>query len=297
MKICTSLNFSAYSREGELSLCDSLSVCVDAGFDLIEIDLSRGVGERALAADNWEDEIKLIRNEAERAGARIVSVHAPHNPRLYMPEGAPSEAQRAEFDKLLVRSATAARLLGADILVVHPVDNLIDAEYEREVNMATNIAYLSEVCKEAKKQGIRIAVENVYYSSVYRLRRRFGESAEEVAALADAIGAGICWNCGHAHPVTMDQARAIEKLGNRIILFHLSDSRGHTDAGLPPMIGNGNIKWEAIMPAISRIGFEGYAMMQADQYINNMPRVIQADAASLAKTMCTRLEELYNKAN
>ena len=90
MKIGTSLNFSAYSREGELSLCDSLSVCVDAGFDLIEIDLSRGVGERALAADNWEDEIKLIRNEAERAGARIVSVHAPHNPRLYMPEGAPS---------------------------------------------------------------------------------------------------------------------------------------------------------------------------------------------------------------
>lgn len=290
MKIGTSLNFAARSREGELALGDSLGVCVGAGFDIIEIDLSCGVGAKALASENWEDEIAAIRNEAQKAGAVIVSAHAPHNPRLYMPEGAPSAEARAEFDKLLVRSAKAAHILGADILVVHPVDNMVDAEYDREVNMATNIAYLSEVCAEAKKFGVRIAVENVYYSSVYRLRRRFGESAEEVALLADAIGAGICWNCGHAHPVTMDQGRAIEKLGNRIILFHLSDSRGHTDAALPPMAG-GNIAWEKIMPSVTQIGYSGYAIMCADSYLANMPRVLIPDVASLARTLCNRIEE------
>lgn len=292
MKIGASLNFAARSREGELSVAESVGVCVNAGFDNIEIDLSRGAGARALAAENWETAISEIRDAINAAGARVVSAHAPHNPRLYMPEGAPDASERAEFEKLLARSARAAYILGAEILVVHPVDNHVDAEYDRKVNVATNIAYLSEVCAEAKKYGLRIAVENVYYSSVYRLRRRFGESAEEVACLADKLGVRVCWNCGHAHPVTMDQGRAIEKLGERIILLHLSDSKGNTDAGLPPMIGSGNIKWEGIMPSLSRIGYEGYAILDADQYLAGIPAVLQPDAAALARTMCRRLEEL-----
>lgn len=292
MKIGTSLNFAASSREGALALGESLSLIKNAGFDAIEIDLSRGIGAKALSSDNWESEIAAIRKEAESAGLAIASAHAPHNPKLYIPECAPSAEERAEFDVLLARSAKAASLLGAEILVVHPVDNLIDAEYDSKVNLETNKKYLADVVAEAEKCGIKIAVENVYYSSEYRLRRRYGESAEEVIALADAIGAGVCWNCGHAHPVTMDQGRAVEKIGKRMILMHLSDSRGHTDAGLPPMIGSGNIKWEAIMPSVAKIGYEGYAMLQADQYLCGFPKELQPDAAKLARTMCSKLEEV-----
>ena len=291
MIIGTSLNFAASSREGALALGESLSLIKNAGFDAIEIDLSRGIGAAALSSENWENEIAAIRKEAESAGFAIVSAHAPHNPKLYIPECAPSAEERAEFDKLLARSAKAASLLGAKILVVHPVDNLIDAEYNSRVNLETNVKYLSEVVAEAEKYGVKIAVENVYYSSAYRLRRRYGESAEEVIALADAISAGVCWNCGHAHPVTMDQGRAIEKIGSRMILMHLSDSKGHTDAGLPPMIG-GNIKWETIMPSVGKIGYEGYAILQADQYLCGFPKSLQPDAAALARTMCERIEGL-----
>lgn len=292
MKIGTSLNFAASSREGALGLNESLSLIKGACFDALEIDLSRGLGAEALSSDNWEKELTNIRREAEAEGFKIVSAHAPHNPKLYIPECAPSPEERAAFDKLLVRSAKAASILGAEILVVHPVDNLIDAEYDSKVNLETNKSYLSEVVAEAKKCGVKIAVENVYYSSKYRLRRRYGESAEEVITLADALGVGICWNCGHAHPVTMDQGRAIEKIGGRMILMHLSDSKGHTDAGLPPMIGSSNIKWETIMPSVGKIGYEGYAILDADQYLPGFPKVLQPAAAALARTMCKRLEEL-----
>ncbi len=292
MKIGTSINFAERSREGDLDLRESLSLINNAGFDAIEIDFSRGIGATALDSALWEKNVALIKEIAEDEGLRIVSAHAPHDPRLYIPEVAPTEEERAKFDELLCRSAKAACILGAGILVVHPVDNLTDAEYDSAVNLETNKKYLAEVVSEAEKHGVKIAVENVYYSSVYRLRRRYGESAEEVIALADAIGAGVCWNCGHAHPVTMDQARAISKIGQRLVLMHLSDSRGHTDAGLPPMIGGGNIKWEQIMPAVARLGYEGYMILQADQYLNNMPKVLQADAAKFARTVCGRLEEL-----
>jgi sugar phosphate isomerase/epimerase len=90
----------------------------------------------------------------------------------------------------------------------------------------------------------------------------------------------------------MDQARAVTKIGERLVLIHLSDSRGHTDAGLPPMIGGGNIKWEQIMPAVAKLSYEGYAILQADQYLNNMPKALQPDAARFARTVCRRLEEL-----
>lgn len=292
MKIGTSLNFASRSREGDLDLRESLSLINQAGFDAIEIDLSRGIGAAALETDAWEEKLTFIKETAESKGLRIVSAHAPHDPRLYIPEVAPTAEERERFDLLLRRSAEAAHILGAEILVVHPVDNLTDAEYDSEVNLETNKKYLAEVVAEAEKYGVKIAVENVYYSSAYRLRRRYGESAEDVIVLADAIGAGVCWNCGHAHPVTMDQARAVTKIGSRLILMHISDSRGHTDAGLPPMIGGGNVKWEQIMPAVARLGFDGYAILQADQYLNNMPKVLWADAAAFARTVCRRLEEL-----
>ena len=292
MKIGTSLNFAQSSREGALDLKESLSLIKSAGFDAIEIDLSRGIGAAALDSELWEKNIALIKEFVESEGLSIVSAHAPRDPRLYIPEVKPTEAERAKFDELLCRSAKAAHILGAKILVVHPVDDLINAEYDSQVNLETNKKYLAEVICEAEKYGVKIAVENVYYSSQYRLRRRYGESAEEVIALADAIGAGVCWNCGHAHPVTMDQAHAVTKIGERLVLMHLSDSRGHTDAGLPPMIGGGNIKWEQIMPAVANLGYEGYAILQADQYINNMPRALQLDAAKFARTVCHRLEEL-----
>ena len=299
MKFASSLNFAERSREGALTLGESLELIKAAGMNAVEIDLSRGIGATILADEYFGLQSELLRKELDKAGFKVSSVHAPHDPTLYMPERNATEddIQKARTDA--AKSARIAHLLGAKVLVIHPVDNHVDAEYDREVNMKTNLEHYAPMLEVFEKLGDKIncklAVENVYYSSEYRLRRRFGESAEEVIALADALGAGVCWNCGHAHPVTMDQARAIEKIGDRLVLMHISDSRGHTDAGLPPMVGGGNIKWETIMPAVARIGFDGYAVLQADQYLTNMPKVLQKDAAEFAGTVCRRLGELAVK--
>ena len=189
MKIGTSLNFAASSREGALTLGESLSIIKNAGFDAIEVDLSSGVGAQALRSSDPAKSLGEIRLAAEEYGVKIVSVHAPHDHRLYIPELQPTKEERAEFDRLLSLSAEAAHILGAEMLVVHPVSDLINAEYDSEVNLETNKKYLAGVVCEAERYGVKIAVENVYYSSEYRLRRRYGESAEEVIALADAIGA------------------------------------------------------------------------------------------------------------
>lgn len=296
MKFASSLNFAERSREGALELNESLELIKAAGMDAVEIDLSRGIGAALLSDEYFGLQCEVLRKELDKAGCKVVSVHAPHDPTLYMPE---RNASKEEIGKARIAAANAAKIahiLGAKVLVIHPVDNHIDAEYDREVNIKTNLEHYAPLLEVFDKLGDKIncklAVENVYYASEYRLRRRFGESAEEVICLADALGCGVCWNCGHAHPVTMDQARAIEKIGDKMILMHISDSRGHTDAGLPPMIGGGNIKWESIMPAVARVGFDGYAVLQADQYLTNMPKALQKDAAEFAGTVCRRLVEL-----
>lgn len=300
MKFASSLNFAERSREGALTLEESLDLIKAAGMDAVEIDLSRGLGAELFCDEFAGIRFTELRKKINAAGMTVSSVHAPHDPTLYMPERGASkeEIEKARTDA--VAAAKMAHLLGAEVLVIHPVDDHINGEYDREINLHTNLEHYKplldyiELFKEAFT--FKLAVENVYYSSQYRLRRRFGESAEEVILLADALGAGVCWNCGHAHPVTMDQARAIEKIGDKLVLMHISDSRGHTDAGLPPMIGGGNIKWEAIMPAVARIGFDGYAVLQADQYLTNMPKALQKDAAEFAGTVCRRLLELYENA-
>ena len=161
MKIASSLKFAERSREGALTIGESLSIIKNAGFVGVEVDLSRGIGGSALAADGWETEIAAIRDAAGAAGLEIVSAHAPHNPKLYIPETAPTAEERAEFDKLLLRSAKAAAILGAKILVVHPVDDLINGEYDSAVNLKTNLSYLEAVTAEAKSLGVTVAVENV----------------------------------------------------------------------------------------------------------------------------------------
>ncbi len=300
MKFASSLNFAERSREGALTLEESLELIKTAGMTAIEIDLSRGIGAELFAEEYWGERCGELRRKLDEMGIKVSSVHAPHDPTLYMPERGASEEEinKARLDAS--NAAKIAHLLGAEVLVIHPVDDHINGEYDREVNVKTNLDHYSLVREFFDKLGshrkFKLAVENVYYSSQYRLRRRFGESAEEVILLADALGAGVCWNCGHAHPVTMDQARAVEKIGDKLVLMHISDSRGHTDAGLPPMIGGGNIKWESIMPAVAKIGFDGYAVLQADQYLNNMPGALQKDAAEFAGTVCRRLVELYENA-
>ncbi len=300
MKFASSLNFAERSREGTLTLEESLELIKCAGMDTIEIDLSRGFGAELFAQEYWGECFGELRSKLDKMGIKVSSVHAPHDPTLYMPERGASEEEIKKARLDASKAAKIAHLLGAEVVVIHPVDDHINGEYDREVNVKTNLEHYSLVREFIDKMGshckFKLAVENVYYSSKYRLRRRFGESAEEVILLAEALGAGVCWNCGHAHPVTMDQARAIEKIGDKLVLMHISDSRGHTDAGLPPMIGGGNIKWESIMPAVARIGFDGYAVLQADQYLTNMPKALQKAAAEFTGTVCRRLVELYENA-
>ena len=64
MKIGTSLNFASRSREGDLDLGESLSLINQAGFDAIEIDLSRGIGAAALETDAWEEKLTFIKETA-----------------------------------------------------------------------------------------------------------------------------------------------------------------------------------------------------------------------------------------
>ena len=49
MKIASSLKFAERSREGALTIGESLSIIKNAGFVGVEVDLSRGIGGAALA--------------------------------------------------------------------------------------------------------------------------------------------------------------------------------------------------------------------------------------------------------
>ena len=169
MKISVSTKFAERSREGIFGICESFELIKNAGFDAVEVDLSRGIGGAALESDNWKDGMISIRNAANEAGLEIISAHAPHDPRLYIPETAPTAEERARFDALLERSAEAAKLLGAGILVVHPVDDLINAEYDSEVNLETNKKYLGGVIAEALACGVPVITTDICgYASLIR---------------------------------------------------------------------------------------------------------------------------------
>ena len=117
MKFASSLNFAERSREGALTLGESLELIKAAGMNAVEIDLSRGIGAAILADEYFGLQAELLRNELDKAGFTVSSVHAPHDPTLYMPERntTEDEIQKARTDA--AKSARIAHLLGAKVLV------------------------------------------------------------------------------------------------------------------------------------------------------------------------------------
>ena len=73
MKFASSLNFAERSREGALTLEESLELIKAAGMTAVEIDLSRGLGAKLLTEEYWEIQFSQLHMKLRKAGITVSS--------------------------------------------------------------------------------------------------------------------------------------------------------------------------------------------------------------------------------
>ena len=163
------------------------------------------------------------------------SIHAPfQNMDLSNPE-----ADFAEILKNYRWGFEICKNYGGKHCVCHPYESArpeAEPEENRKKAQECSLRRVRLLNSEAKKYGITLLVENMPYANPLFSQEEFIKifSAEEdLHFLIDT---------GHAHMTNWDMQMTFEKLGSRILGFHLHDNMGKMDSHLH--IGEGSIDWE-----------------------------------------------------
>ena len=172
---------------------------------------------------------------------------------FYMPD--PRNAEKmTEYQKELFFGIDAAALMGISRAVVHPI-----AIYQKEIRygdwVRANMAFLTPVVDYARGKGVRILIENMKSDREAPDNHLYGSCALNISSLAEKLGAGVCWDVGHANISGFKQSEQLEILKGKLEVLHIHDNDGLRDAHLPPF--DGNVDWEDVAFGLRCCGFSG----------------------------------------
>ena len=147
-----------------------------------------------------------------------------------------------KYIQLLKNRIEFCSAVGGDSVVIHPPNalennNLLNQNLERSLHAFEDVKIL---CNDL---NIKLAVENISAHSEIILKYYFERYPKEFV--------GFCYDSGHAH--LFNNLNSLFQFNERLIVLHLHDNKGKTDAHQPPFWGT--IDWEPIMNWIKEIGY------------------------------------------
>lgn len=264
MKVSTSLNVF----DNGISRTDAVRRCAEAGFESIDMnywDFQKHVLH--LSPQEEEAWARDIRASADAHGVRFTQMHGPvHGPsfsRLVL------DLTLDTFEQMVVRSLRTAAILGVPWVVFHPT-NVTGEEGEAYGDVLDfNVRFYRKLIPVLEQTGVGIALENLHDRGSLRA---YFSLPEELAELIDTLNhplIGACWDTGHGHEQSLEQAASLTILGSRLKATHVQDNDVKRDQHLLPY--QGTIRWDEVVRALKQIGYEGDFTYEAHNSIRNLP--------------------------
>ncbi len=250
---------------------ETIKILADAGFDAYDISLTemKPGSSSPFFKDTYLEYAKELRDFADSIGIVCNQAHAP----FHSTSG--DEKADAEMFRSIVRSMEVAAVMGADIIVVHPVQHLCYAEYREEL-FEMNIDFYNRLIPYAEKFGIKIATENMWqwFSEEHTPTDSVCSRSKEFCALIDAIGSEWvtgCLDIGHVSLMGADIPDFIKAMGNkRLLALHVHDTDFKADLHTAPFMAN--IDYMAAAHALGEIGYKGDFTFEATNFTKHMPK-------------------------
>ncbi|MBQ4629732.1 MAG: sugar phosphate isomerase/epimerase [Clostridia bacterium] len=255
LRTCTQLNLHKYSKD---DVCEYFRQGIEfhknAGFDALDFPMKEIAVMLSEKSDvNYKRCIKQVKSDASNYDIRFEICHLPFT---IWNRISHSSSMVKKFEKMMMTSVEAAALLDVDYAVLHPNSVTINKDdFCEEKEFEICMKHLSPIADYAKKLGVKLALENLASSYVGEDLYRYGQRAEEICKMADALGIGICWDFGHANIAGAKQSEELMIVGSRLKVIHVNDNLGYGDDHLPPYLGT--IDWSDAMSGLKAIGFNG----------------------------------------
>jgi len=237
----------------------------ETGFDGIELNVDEvGHSQHSLTLETSDAELDNIKTISEKTQLPVVSISTSMLGGYRM--GAPDEADRELAKKVIRTQLKCAKALGASGILIVPggVPQQKSFIKARELSMRT----LLELKPEIEEAKINTGVENVwngFFMSPFDMISFIDE--------ADSPYIRAYYDVGNVVAFSWTEYW-IEALGSRISHIHVKDfKRGGTAFGGLNSGGSfvdllkGDVNWEAVIPALKSVGFDGY--LTAEVFKNN----------------------------
>ena len=286
----TNLCYSSRGTDVKTSALEASRRLFEAGFvnqDLFLCGLIRPAHNCSFSGDYWKDEVLELKNLAKELGINFHQCHLPYyTSKIY-------DYNNKEFNRffwnMFDRSIEICEMLGIKCAVVHPftADTVQDGT---AAHVAENRRLYGPHVEKAARSGIRFAFENLSRSQFFSSR------VEDLIALEQEFrkeNCGICWDIGHGQLLYGDdQIDAVMQLGNRIIALHVHDNFGAADNHLPPFFGT--IKWENLMHALKKGGYQGYLNYEVASN-RNVPDTVRDETARYCAKAGQALVQMFEE--
>ena len=258
----------------------AIKLLSETGFDAYDITLCEMYKneEHWANLDSYKEEALRLRAIADKCGIVCNQAHAP------FPSGVGDEEKDKIIFGKIVRSMETASILGARIIVVHPIQHLEYAEHIDEL-FKMNVEFYKSLIPYCEKFGIKIATENMWQhnknnkSIVDSTCSRPGEFCDYIDAVGSEWLVG-CLDIGHAALVGTNIPNFIRALGKeRLQALHIHDVDYIVDSHTLPYTLK--IDYDEVAATLAEIGYEGDITFEAMKFFKKFPADILPEAARL----------------
>lgn len=229
----------------------------EIGFDTIDVFVD--------PLDSSEMELRLIRNECERAGLPIVSIACVA---LGLVDFNPS-VQRFHVERVKAY-LDAARMFGARNVLLVLGEYVWNQEVIRPAEQwASGVKNVRSLGEYAGELGLRIALE------MEPFRLSLLNDVAEMARFLDDVGLDtVRANVDISHMVlALQEAETLEALSGRIAHVHISDCDGKVHGDLPP--GRGVVRFAPYLRKLGELGVESDTISIELEYSPEPEKIVE----------------------
>lgn len=253
-----------------LSEKETIKIIAEAGFDAYDISLFKLTRDENYQF-NSPDYVKIakeLREYADSLGIVCNQSHAPF----------PTSVGDVQKDKVIyekiIHSMEIASILGAKIIVVHPMQHLNYAEHAEEL-FEMNVQFYKSLIPYCEKFGIKVACENMWQCNNGNNVPSDStcSRAWEFCKYLDAINSEWivgCLDIGHVSLMKADIPEFIRKMGNnRLQALHVHDTDYKDDKHTVPFLEK--IDFIAMCKALAEIGYNGDFTFETGAFYRGIP--------------------------
>jgi protein FrlC len=250
------------------ALCDAIPLIAEAGLDGIDI---WGGRPHVYRADLSPAELGALRRQMEAHHLAVPSLmpaffRYPHS------LSSPNEVVRRDSIDYMCRCVDNAAVLGAPFVLVVPTHTL----HGQSVADARQrlVDSIDEVSRYAAQYDLSLGIE-----PANRMVSDLVASSGDAMAIIDTLGhanLGVVLDTGHLHLTGEATAAAIERIGGRLLEFHVNDNDGRRQQNLVP--GDGSYDFAGLVTELRGKGYAGFLAVELawDYSPDPLPAVAEA---------------------